>query len=105
MNSSAEKLLLLFLLFGLGVYMATSSTLLPHGDKKSSSLYIFDCKGVLRKSTAIEEGGFGCENLEAGEHKPVPSRSLRSLRISPPSPIKNRAKTNFAPAAPSPLIA
>ncbi|XP_024025312.1 uncharacterized protein LOC21397684 [Morus notabilis] len=105
MSSSAAKLVSLFLLLGFAVFLLTTSSFIPYGDKKSSSLYIFDCKGVLRKSTAIEEGGFGCENLEAGEHKPVPSRSLRSLRISPPSPIKNRAKTNFAPAAPSPLIA
>ncbi|GMN45990.1 hypothetical protein TIFTF001_015175 [Ficus carica] len=102
MSSFAAKLVALILLFGLGVYLATS-TLLPFGDMKRLRSHVFDCRGVLRRFTARKEGNFGCENLEAvDQHKPVPSRSLRVIPLSPPpSPSQNWATTFSAPA-PSP---
>ncbi|GMN45989.1 hypothetical protein TIFTF001_015174 [Ficus carica] len=102
MSSFAAKLVALILLFGLGVNLATS-TLLPFGDMKRLRSHVFDCRGVFRRVTARKEGNFGCENLEAvDQHKPVPSRSLRVFRLSPPpSPIQNRQKALRVPA-PSP---
>ncbi|KAM1080718.1 hypothetical protein ACFX1X_015596 [Malus domestica] len=89
----------------LGVFPATSSSVvLLHGAEKSS-LSSDDCRGGWRKIIWRKEGSFGCLSKIVSK-KTVPiRRSLRKIVTSSrPSPLKNPHKSQGG-YAPPPLIA
>jgi hypothetical protein len=70
------------------------------------SLWLVDRRDGLRKIIGRKEGNFGFQNAIVSK-KIVPTRSLRIMATSkaPPSPVKNKATSQQAAAAPPSSIA